>query len=71
MPSSILFSAQESALHHSFFLQKFRLSTSASPETSDKENSNTVPSNGGSTPASEPTAETTGQPKESGLISRF
>ncbi|XP_022151304.1 uncharacterized protein LOC111019268 [Momordica charantia] len=56
---------KESALHHSFFLQKFRLSTSASPETSDKENGNTVPSNGGSTPASEPTAETTGQPKES------
>lgn len=65
----LFFSVQESALHHSFFLKKFGLSTSASHETSSKENGNTVPSSGGSATAAEPTAETNGQTRESGLIS--
>ncbi|KAG7015537.1 grpE [Cucurbita argyrosperma subsp. argyrosperma] len=58
-------SNKESALHHSFFLQKFGLSISASHETSNKENGNTVPSSGVSATAAEPTAETNGQTRES------
>ncbi|XP_022949277.1 grpE protein homolog 2, mitochondrial-like isoform X2 [Cucurbita moschata] len=51
------FSAQESALYNSFFLHKFGLSTFASPETPDKENGDSVRSNGSSSAAAEPTAE--------------
>ncbi|XP_023520767.1 grpE protein homolog 2, mitochondrial-like isoform X1 [Cucurbita pepo subsp. pepo] len=51
------FSAQESALHNSFSLHKFGLSTFASPETPDKENGDSVRSNGSSSAAAEPTAE--------------
>ena len=63
------FSIQESTLYRSFFLQKHGLSTSASPETSNKENGNTVPRNGGSKTNAEPTAETNGRTGESGFIS--
>ncbi|XP_008449137.2 grpE protein homolog 2, mitochondrial-like isoform X4 [Cucumis melo] len=49
---------KESTLHRSFFVQKFGLSTSASPETSNKENGNSAPSNGSSKTDAEPTAET-------------
>ncbi|XP_050941634.1 grpE protein homolog 2, mitochondrial-like isoform X2 [Cucumis melo] len=52
------FFIQESTLHRSFFVQKFGLSTSASPETSNKENGNSAPSNGSSKTDAEPTAET-------------
>ncbi|XP_023005485.1 grpE protein homolog 2, mitochondrial-like isoform X3 [Cucurbita maxima] len=56
---------KESAFHNSFFLHKFGLSTFASPEIPDKENGDSVRSNGSSSAAAEPTAESNGQTKES------